>query len=244
MTVLIALSAVSASLGEVVSEIGPRSPYGTNNTNRFDSSLARPGQAASDCRPARYEAERGRPPCPSDMAWVCSRKYGASFCADRELAAGQAGLPAGNFSRSSCEDFCRARGRRLLTNNEWLVACTGTPAEVCLIYSGEWPPAHFAKTPRHPCAAQGTGSAGCMSDARLTWLMPPTPGGCVSEAGVRGCVGTLGQWVSDDVPGTRRGRFNGGLFPQRASSVLYTTTAHSPAYSDYSIGCRCGSDTE
>lgn len=238
--VLAVLGTQPAAGAEVVSEIGPRSHLATNNANRFDWKLVHPGQAPADCDPARYEAQYGRKPCPPDMAWVCSRKYGISVCADRALAAGDDGLPAGNHSRSTCENFCRAKGRRLLTNNEWLVACTGTPHGACLNYGGAWPPAHFAKDPFHPCATQGTGSAACMSDPRLTRLLPPADAGCVSEAGVTGCVGTLGQWVSGNVPGTPRGRFNGGLFPQKASSVLYTTTAHSPGYSDYSTGCRCG----
>ena len=228
---------------EVMShEIGPRSSLATNNTNIFDWNQTQPGTATADCDPERFEKEYGRKPCAGDMVWVCSRFFGISACTDKDLAVNKEGRPAGNFSRDTCAAYCERQGKRLLSNNEWLVSCTGTPVEPCLNYGGEWPPGYFAKKPDHPCARYGTGSAQCMSDPRLTSLMPATDSACRSEAGVAGCAGTLGQWVSGNIPGTARGRFNGGLFPQRASSVIYTTTAHSHAYSDYSIGCRCAAD--
>jgi len=230
----------TASAEVLAREIGPRSSLATNNTNAFDWKQTQPGAAPADCDPERFLKEYGQQPCPQDTLWVCSRYFGVSVCADKDLAVNKEGLPAGNFSRDTCAAYCAQQGKRILSNNEWLVACTGTPLEPCLNYSGEWPPGYFAKKPGHPCAQYGAGSTQCMSNPQLTRLMPAIDPGCRSEAGLSGCVGTLGQWVSGNVAGTARGRFNGGLFPQPASSVIYTTTAHSPAYSDYSIGCRCG----
>ena len=65
---------------------------------------------------------------------------------------------------------------------------------------------------------------------------------CVSRFGAKHMIGNLGEWVSDlhKYKGETRGRFNGGLYPQKKSSCRYTTIAHGPRYRDYSIGCRCG----
>jgi hypothetical protein len=240
----LALNAPPAYAEVLSREIGPRSQLDTNNTNRFN-----PGQgqqeAHAGCDAAAFQSQYGAPPCPRDMTWVCSRHFGISVCVDTELKKDGSGLPRGNFSRTTCAAACEAEGKRLPRNNEWLVACTGTPIAPCLNYRGEWPPGHFARIQGHPCSTYGTGSGRCMSDPALTRLMPPVAEACVSEAGVSGCVGTLGQWVHEigtNSSGNRRGRFNGGLFPQPASSVIYTTTAHGPDYSDYSIGCRCARD--
>lgn len=221
-------------------EIGPRSSLKTNNSNSFNPSLiSKNSQAHFDCDLESFRKNMGRLPCPGDMQWVCSKSFKTSVCMDRDLVQNPDGKPMANLNRKQCEDICRKQGKRLLTNNEWLVGCTGTPIEPCLNYRGTWPPGHFSKVPNHVCQKHSTTSSQCMTSPDLTGLMPEISAECRSEAGVRGCVGTLGQWVSDQL-NNGNGRFNGGLFPQKASSVIYSTVAHGPGYSDYSIGCRCG----
>lgn len=238
-------SAADAGYAEVLSrEIGPRSAFATNNTNQFDWSRAAKASVHADCDLARFQAQYGRAPCDKNMQWVCSRFFQISVCVDQDLARDSQGRVLGNQNRSGCVRACAASKKRLLDNNEWLVACTGSPISACVNYGGEWPPAHFAKIPGHPCRVYGVESDQCMQNPDLTALMPAIQSACVSEALVKGCIGTLGQWVSDGIAeiDAPRGRFNGGLFPQPASSAVYTTTAHDPGYSDYSMGCRCGKD--
>lgn len=231
-----------ADYKEVVSTtIGPRNERGTNNSNSLDRSA--PGRIHSNCDVTLFQQQYGRPPCANDMQWVCSRHFQISFCLDRDLGSGADGRPLGNLSRNSCATFCASQNKRLPTNNEWLVGCNATPFAKCLNYKGSWPPGHFAKIQGHPCQVHGATSPQCMTHPDLTKQLPTRDPQCVSEALVNSCVGTLGQWVSDSPNGNAaRGKFNGGLFPQPASSVVYTTTAHGPGYSDYSIGCRCAKD--
>lgn len=221
-------------------EIGPRSSLKTNNSNSFNHSLvSKNAKVHFDCDLESFRKSTGHLPCPSEMQWVCSKSFQTSICVDRDLVQNPDGKPMANLNRKQCESICQKQGKRLLTNNEWLVGCTGTPLDPCLNYRGTWPPGHFSKIPNHVCQKHSTTSAQCMTSPDLTGLMPEISEACRSEAGVRGCVGTLGQWVSDQLS-NGNGRFNGGLFPQKASSVVYSTVAHGPGYSDYSIGCRCG----
>ena len=241
LPLLLALTAW-ADYHEVLSTaIGPGNPKGTNNTNRLDRSS--PGRIHANCDLPLFQRQYGRLPCPADMQWVCSRHFQISVCVDRDLGSGGDGAPTGNMSRNGCANFCSAKGKRLPTNNEWLVGCNGTPYAECLNYKGTWPPGHFAKIKGHPCEIHGATSSQCMTHPDLTKQLPARDPQCVSEALVNSCVGTLGQWVSDSPNGnSSRAKFNGGFFPQPASSVIYTTTAHGPGYSDYSIGCRCAKD--
>lgn len=237
----------------------------SNNTNSFDISRVRQRVSAADCDRAAFVRRNGREPCPSDMAWVCSVNWQVNVCVDRDLRRDQAGHLMGHVTRDQCVAICAARGRRLLSNNEWLAACEGTQARSCL-----------PERPTHPIVARlrsnqpwtyhgvdckvGRNAWGvCMNDGRLNdnlaavlnRSVEPAAGGapanaCVSDYGVRDMVGVLGQWVSDTyrVGSTVRGQFNGGLYSQPRSACTYTTVAHNTEYTDYSIGCRCGGSLE
>lgn len=218
--------------------IGPRSRLSTNNTNNFNLEEQPDSPVVHhQCDIERFRTQEGHEPCAADMRWVCSRHFQISLCVDYDIARDRQQLPRGNLNRTACANYCAIQGKRLPSNNEWLVACTGSEPANCLNYEGEWPPGHFAKILGHPCQVHGATSSQCFSHPDLTRQLPTYDPRCRSEAGLIGCIGSLGQWAAGP-----RSRFNGGLFPQPASSVLYTTTAHSPVYSDYSIGCRCAQD--
>jgi hypothetical protein len=210
-----------------------------NSENRFRIEFNRPFQDTQNCDLIKYQKKFNQPPCENDMVWVCSDEYKVNFCIDKDLMKDALGNPAGNFSRESCEQACRLQGRELPTNNEWLVAANGTRFENCDIKK------------LHPCAKEG------FSQECLQKNFNHIPGSvqrprCVSARGVRDMVGVYGSWVAEthdgsgwrrarkfNEPPLRQGFFNGGLWPQLASTVFYQTKAHLRSYSDYSIGCRC-----
>lgn len=66
--------------------------------------------------------------------------------------------------------------------------------------------------------------------------------GCESPWGVFDMVGNLHEWIADPA-----GTFKGGFYVDaeiNGHGCLYTTTAHSFSYRDYSTGFRCCDDPE
>ena len=240
---LIAISARHAAgetFREIQSlEIGPRSrsPIADFNVNRFESQKA--PSAAPDC------AALGANPrvCQPGMTFVCSRYFRTALCLDTELLPdARTGRPRGNMNLADCQAACAFQGKRLPTNNEWQVGCTGTRPEACLVYSGPHPGVRFSAVPGHPCQVYGPYSGQCMVSQDLVDLLPPTPAACVSEAGVNACVGTFEQWASQHFVAGKSFRFNGGMFALSASAVDYVTPAHGNDFRHYASGCRCASD--
>jgi hypothetical protein len=210
-----------------------------NSENRFRIEFNRPFQEAQSCDLSKHQKKFKQEPCEKDMVWVCSEDYKVNVCVEKDLMKDTLGNPAGNFSRESCEQACRLKGRELPTNNEWLVAANGTRFENCDIHKP------------HPCVQEG------FSQECLKRNFNHIPGSvkrplCVSDFGLRDMVGVYGSWVAEthdgsgwqrarkyNQPPLRQGFFNGGLWPQKASTIFYQTKAHLTSYSDYSIGCRC-----
>jgi hypothetical protein len=214
-----------------------------NKANRFRYEFNRPFTNHADCSLSQFIETYGKFPCPGQMTWVCSTKYQVNFCIDTNLREDLWGNPDGNFSRNRCQSLCQSQGYDLPTNNEWLVAANGTQFKDCDI-----------NIP-NPCASEN------YSNECLKRNFNYIPGSvlrpnCVSNFGVRDMVGVLGQWVLETHEGNGwksakrfdqapapRGFFNGGLWPQKYSTVFYQTRAHGIHYGDYSIGCRCASMT-
>lgn len=189
--------------------------------------------------------------CPTGMAPVCSGKI--RVCVDRqEFKCKRKKKPEGYMNRFECEDVCKMQGKRILQNEEWLLACEGTPAQACNIRRAH--PIITLYRSNKPWIRNGVDckwgdnrwTPNCMNDPRINQLPKSLSSSgsfknCVSRFGIYDMVGNLGEWVS---PPSRLeyGRFNGGLYPQPESSCEYKTIAHGPSYADYSIGCRCGGD--
>ena len=196
----------------------------TNNRNKFDSSKQKTSVTCSGS------------PCPQGMSRVCSSKYKVNLCVDVELVSKDL-VPEGNYSYPKCQAECASQGKRVLTNNEWLVAMNGTRADKCK-----------ASGPRNRTKGSPTQDAPDYNSSSDMKNLSFNKAGfrqdradCISNYGIKDGVSVLGQWVSDGY-GSSKPQFNGGLwaFPS-ASTLFYRTNAHGESYYDYSIGCRCGS---
>ena len=164
--------------------------------------------------------------CPTGMTSVCNETYFTKVCIDTELDTDASGIPRGNHTFHSCQSYCRSRGLRLPTNNEWLVAALGTNHRQCLPNSVTRRPDYNSRSEMTDLDFNRTGIRGDRSQ-------------CVSDYGVRDMVGVLGQWVTDGQARPGREQFNGGFWGQVHSRLFYRTRGHGPTYTDYSIGCRC-----
>jgi hypothetical protein len=197
--------------------------------------------------------------CPKGMVLVRSKKRSINVCVDIfELSyPGKKKItqvkPHARQNLASCMRRCRQQGKRLLNDREWKVACEGTRPRYCNIYRSH-PILRMVKS-KKSWRKKGKNCKGkrarwskvCMNDARINKQSKSLATNmlfskCVSKYGVRNMVGNLGEWVAGKFYRRKslRGRFNGGLYPQRKSSCSYETIAHGPEYYDYSIGCRCG----
>lgn len=233
-------TASSLPFREVLSrEIGPRSedPIDGFNVNHFEWDKA--PRSAPDCQALAKVPNI----CPDKMVFVCSAFFHTSVCIDRDLYNDRAtGRPQGNMNLEDCMSACAAIGKRIPTNNEWQVGCTGTAPQSCLTYRGPHPGVRFSQVPGHACNVHGPYSGECMVNQDLVDLLPPVADACVSEAGVRGCVGTFEQWVSNHFVAGQFYRFNGGMYALSSSAVDYVTPAHPNDFRHYASGCRCAQD--
>ena len=227
-----------------------------DNRNYYDLTRINQQVTAAECNHDEFVRRHGHEPCPSDMVWVCSANWQVNICMDRDLRKEASGRYMGNVGRQECKAWCESRGRRLPSNNEWMVACEGTQPTQCLRPAITHPIMQRLRGPAPwvynevNCKVGGNAWRSCMQDLSLNDRVRDARSGatsgvpstaetqrCVSSYGARNMVAVLGQWVADTYGS--RGQFNGGLYPQPASSCNYTTVAHPSDYSDYSIGCRC-----
>ncbi len=199
-------------------------------------------------------------PCPRGMVLVLSQKNKA-VCIDRYEYTDvnreepiEKAYPLANLNFYECKEICQKAGKRVPSHREWLKACEGTDPVLCNIHR------------RHPvlrmraqdkswlflgkdCKDPKNMWRDCLKDTELNELPESLAYNeefpdCRSNSGAVHMVGNLGEWVEDTVTRKQKilGRFNGGLYPQIASSCNYTTIAHGQSYKDYSIGCRCALD--
>lgn len=212
----------------------------SNNRNRFRDDASTRSQerqrfeSTGGC-PESYSCT-GRPVsggCSEGMALVCSADYQIKVCVDTNLRVDTTGTPQGFQTYNSCQQYCRSQGKRLITNNEFLVAGLGTQSQNCLSRTDRFPSNPMPNRDRN------------MNNPNFQTTNREVLGqldraSCVSAFGINDMAGVLGQWVDG---GERTYQFNGGLWAHHGSTLFYRTTAHpSPNYQDYSIGCRCAAD--
>lgn len=199
----------------------------SNSVNRFDPSKGT--TAGFQGCPRRVE-------CPSGMRHVCSDAHSISVCVDVNLIQDANGVPLGGISYRQCEQRCAARGARMLTNNEWMVAAAGTDRDTCLPRL----PARIGCSDSSQCIRRPDyNSTSQMNDLSFNSHLRNPRTQCISATGIRDMVGVLGQHVTNGHARSGRIQFNGGLWAQPVSELFYRTTAHNSTYSDYSTGCRC-----
>jgi hypothetical protein len=213
-------------------------------------------------------------PCPEGMAGIEGR-----FCVDRHEAAlerldgegralglhahnreiggevvravSRAGvLPQAHVSQVEAGLACGRAGKRLCSDEEWLLACRGAVATAT-----RWP--YGPRFRSGMCNDEGVSPLArlhgpapaydhtTMNDPRLDTL-PGTVARagsyqrCTNGNGVFDMVGNVHEWTA--APG---GVFRGGYFLDTRSlgeGCGYEATGHAPDYRDYSTGFRCCAD--
>jgi hypothetical protein len=225
----------------------------------------------ASCGPAKDATSAG---CPSGMAGVsvpgndvfCIDRYEASLVevdddkpvspfgavkARSVRAVSRSGVvPQGYVSEVEASAACKASGKRLCAEDEWVAACRGE-RKTRFPY-GDARKSGWCNDDGKSPLVRLYGSAGVrafgeepMNDPRLN-QMPDTVARCgayercTNDLGVFDMVGNLHEWVDD--PG---GTFRGGYYldtRRNGDGCDYRTTAHGAAYKDYSTGFRCCAD--
>ena len=159
-------------------------------------------------------------------------------------------VPQGYITGAQSRDACRNAGKRLCALPDWLAACRGPTSQI-YPYGNTYVRrrCNEGRTPHPVVQFYGT-SVGVFTFERMN-----NPGinqqpdslaragaftGCVSPDGLADMVGNLHEWIDDPA-----GTFKGGFYADaeiNGRGCLYTTTAHSFDYRDYSTGFRCCAD--
>ncbi|MFO0551417.1 MAG: SUMF1/EgtB/PvdO family nonheme iron enzyme [Polyangiaceae bacterium] len=159
-------------------------------------------------------------------------------------------LPQGYLSGDDADHACRAAGKRLCTEAEWVTACRGEEQrafpyggqyeqDACNVYRENHPSAmlhgnaaRYHDDPRNNLVVAENGPL-----ARKTGETPR----CVSrwgDDGIYDMVGNLDEWVDD-----AGGVFVGGFYSRGSKSgCAARVSTHERGYSDYSLGARCCAD--
>eukprot|EP01113_Clastostelium_recurvatum_P006203 TRINITY_DN12813_c0_g1_i1.p1 TRINITY_DN12813_c0_g1~~TRINITY_DN12813_c0_g1_i1.p1 ORF type:complete len:246 (+),score=0.57 TRINITY_DN12813_c0_g1_i1:87-740(+) len=163
-------------------------------------------------------------------------------------------IPQAYISADQGAAACKLAGKRLCRLGEWLAGCRG-PQGYTFPYGNTYVPGYCnTGRPLNPVielfGKNATFDNVEMNDPRLD-LLPNTLSSsgnfskCVQpDYGIYDISGNLDEWVAD-VTSIGHGVFKGGYFVDaiiNGPGCLYTTTAHSPAYHDYSLGFRCCAD--
>ncbi|MEB2310775.1 MAG: SUMF1/EgtB/PvdO family nonheme iron enzyme [Sorangiineae bacterium] len=155
-------------------------------------------------------------------------------------------VPQAYIDQPRAADACARAGKRLCTDDEWLMACE-TAAGYTYPY-GEVREPGVCNDARavHPAEEYfGTTDPWIYSeldDACLDQLPDSLDRsganpGCVTPEGVYDLMGNLHEWTADPA-----GTFRGGFFVdtvRNGDGCRYVTTAHQANYWDYSTGFRC-----
>jgi formylglycine-generating enzyme required for sulfatase activity len=158
-------------------------------------------------------------------------------------------VPQGYISRDQSDIACKASGKRLCNEDEWVSACKGNPPhsfpygntrEKGACNDSGISPLHVF----YPEAPETYGSKP-MNDPRLnqqprTLAKSGTFARCTNGFGVFDMVGNLHEWVMSPRP-----TFRGGYYQDthlNGDGCAYKTTAHMASYHDYSTGFRCCAD--
>jgi sulfatase modifying factor 1 len=205
--------------------------------------------------------------CPSNMAHVgtsCVDKFEASLVevqADGTIASfspyqapnghqvravSRAGVvPQGHISMNEAKRACSASGKRLCKAAEWKTACKG-PAVTRYPYGNQRVAGACVDTNRRSpmnVLHGGERSAKTMNDPLAnqqanTVAATGSNASCTNGYDVHDMVGNVHEWTDD-------ASFRGGYYLDtklNGEGCDYRTTAHAPAYYDYSTGFRCCAD--
>lgn len=149
-------------------------------------------------------------------------------------------------SFDDAEAWCRARDKRVCTEQEWEIACEG-PEDRPLVYGWkvDAKPCNSAK-PWRQFDAQKLAVPGEGRAKELARLWQGEPSGhlvdCVSADGVYDLIGNVEEWVASR-PGRRfRGALKGGFWAKPWTGCRGTNDAHAENFTFYETGFRCCAD--
>lgn len=198
---------------------------------------------------AFYDELRGRRSPSSLAALVPLPHLPAELIAPRAASVPSV-VPQGYLSGEQAEALCRAAGKRLCTESEWLTACRGQERRdfpygdryehgTCNVWRESHPSSmlHGNASRYHDDPRNGLLEVAGRTFAQPTGSSPR----CASRWGddaIHDMVGNLDEWIADP-----SGVFVGGFY-SRASKAgcLARISNHVRSYSDYSTGTRCCAD--
>jgi formylglycine-generating enzyme len=205
-------------------------------------------------------------PCPANMAHVgtsCVDKYEASLVertADGEKsfspyqapnghdvrAVSRRGVvPQAHISMVEAKRACKASGKRLCKAQEWKTACKG-PESTRYPYGNKRTPGACVDTNRSSpmnILHGGERTNRTLNDPLANQMKNTVEAtgnreACTNGYDVHDMVGNVHEWTDD-------ASFRGGYYLDtklNGEGCDYRTTAHAPAYYDYSTGFRCCAD--
>lgn len=189
-------------------------------------------------------------PCPADMVLV------EAFCMDRFEAPNIEGeKPLVMQSAITAEAWCLERGKRLCTEDEWVMACEG-PAHTVYPYGDEHQDGacNDDKTWIAPDEAVLATWPSPEAQAEVDALYQGAPSGsypgCVSSYGVYDLTGNVEEWVIrtqyhvNEYPHVMKGCYWSGCYGGAKPRCGSTNPAHGSSFLFYETGFRCCRDTD
>jgi formylglycine-generating enzyme required for sulfatase activity len=185
------------------------------------------------------------PSCPTDMVAV------DTFCIDRYEAPNIAGeKPLAFQTAPEGEAWCKARGKRLCSEKEWVRACEGAskrPYPYGTTYKRStcnddktWIAPNWTTLGTYPSEAAKKEAARLYqadsSGART---------GCTSEDSVMDLTGNVAEWVTRSFPNANnyehvmKGCYWSGCFGGSPPSCGFVNPAHPGTFRTYEAGFRC-----
>ncbi len=158
-------------------------------------------------------------------------------------------VPQGYISGDQAAAACAMSGKRLCSRDEWELACMGPDGTTYPYGDVREPGVCNDHRDVHPAVEYyGTTDSWIYSELDNACLdqLPDSLDrsgertGCVTPGGVYDLMGNLHEWIDDP-----NGTFKGGFYVDtvlNGNGCLYTTTAHTTTYWDYSTGFRCCAD--
>ncbi len=149
-------------------------------------------------------------------------------------------------SYKSANAYCKARNKRMCSEQEWETACEG-PEVLPLAYGWavdkkicnsdkKWMPVDWDKF----------GAEGDAADAEARRLWQGTPSGrfpgCVSPFGIYDMMGNVEEWVTSRKHRRFPGSLMGGFWAKPWTGCRGTNDAHEPGFVFYETGFRCCAD--
>ncbi len=158
-------------------------------------------------------------------------------------------IPQGYISGVQAAKACRAAGKRLCTDTEWLRACQGSTKNT--FPYGKTKQKGWCNEDRttHPAVEYFGHSRACVFSYISHPCINQLPNSlaktgsysrCVTTEGVYDMMGNLHEWTA-----APSGIFRGGYYVdtyRNGPGCLYRTTAHTTRHWDYSTGFRCCAD--